>query len=63
MRGWFKSTKSNAGDGCLEVNYDGPMILVRDTKNREGGTLTFAREAWRELVADAAAGQIDRPGR
>ncbi|MFI1196724.1 DUF397 domain-containing protein [Micromonospora sp. NPDC020750] len=27
------------------------VVLVRDTKNRHGGTLTFASDAWRGFVA------------
>ena len=38
---WHKSTRSgNAGD-CVEVAENLPgIVAVRDTKNRDGGTLT-----------------------
>jgi hypothetical protein len=50
---WRKSSRSSgAGNGdCVEVadNLAG-VVLVRDTKDRDGGTLTFAPEAWRAFV-------------
>ncbi|MCM0678789.1 DUF397 domain-containing protein [Micromonospora phytophila] len=50
---WRKSTKSggNGGD-CVEVADNLPgVVLVRDTKNRDGGTLAFDTAAWRAFVA------------
>ena len=43
---WRKSTYST-GDGgqCVEVASD-DMIMVRDTANRAGGTLSFSAAAW-----------------
>ncbi|MEV4760371.1 DUF397 domain-containing protein [Micromonospora sp. NPDC049559] len=49
---WRKSTYSgNNGGDCVEVADNLPgRVLVRDTKDRDGGTLTFAAEAWRTFV-------------
>ncbi|KAB1935152.1 DUF397 domain-containing protein [Micromonospora sp. ALFpr18c] len=52
---WRKSTKSggNGGD-CVEVADNLPgVVLVRDTKNRDGGTLSFTPASWRGFVAMA----------
>ncbi|WP_320068380.1 DUF397 domain-containing protein [Micromonospora sp. RTGN7] len=49
---WRKSTKSgnNQGD-CVEVADNLPgVVLVRDTKDRDGGTLSFSPTAWRGFV-------------
>lgn len=46
---WRKSTHSSQGD-CVEVST-GPEVLIRDTKDREGGILTAATPAWRELLS------------
>ncbi|WP_229402074.1 DUF397 domain-containing protein [Micromonospora okii] len=45
---WRKSTKSgNNGGDCVEVADNLPgVVLVRDTKDREGGALAFAPAAW-----------------
>ncbi|MCX4473663.1 DUF397 domain-containing protein [Micromonospora sp. NBC_01655] len=49
---WRKSTKSgNNGGNCVEVADNLPgVVLVRDTKSRDGGTLAFAPAAWRGFV-------------
>ncbi|GAB3986921.1 DUF397 domain-containing protein [Plantactinospora veratri] len=49
---WRKSSRSNGSGGeCVEVadNLSG-VVLVRDTKDREGGTLTFTPAPWRAFV-------------
>ncbi|MFI5781231.1 DUF397 domain-containing protein [Nocardia sp. NPDC051570] len=30
--GWFKSSFSNQGTNCVEVRFDGDVVLVRDSK-------------------------------
>ncbi|MFI5591465.1 DUF397 domain-containing protein [Amycolatopsis sp. NPDC051758] len=46
---WRKSTHSSQGD-CVEVST-GPEVLIRDTKDREGGTLAVSAAPWRELLS------------
>lgn len=47
---WRKSTYST-GDGgqCVEVASDG-MVMVRDTTDRDGGTLAFSAAAWEQFL-------------
>ena len=49
---WHKSTKSGGNGGnCVEVAGNLPgVVLVRDTKDRDGGVLAFAPAAWRGFV-------------
>ena len=49
---WRTATRSsNNGGDCVEVADNLPgRVLVRDSKNREGGTLTFAPTAWTSFV-------------
>ncbi|GAB3942980.1 DUF397 domain-containing protein [Micromonospora vulcania] len=52
---WRKSTRSGtSGGNCVEVadNLTG-VVLVRDTKDRDGGTLSFSPASWRGFVAMA----------
>jgi hypothetical protein len=53
MEGWRKSTYSggNGGD-CVETASGNGAVLVRDTTDRDGGTLTFPADAWSAFMAD-----------
>ena len=47
---WRKSSFSSAqGGACVEVaSTDG--VMVRDTTNRDGGTLVFTAAAWQTFL-------------
>ncbi|MFG1676507.1 DUF397 domain-containing protein [Micromonospora sp. NPDC049282] len=48
----MSSRSGNGGDTCVEVADNLPgRVLVRDSKDRAGGTLGFAPAAWRAFVA------------
>ncbi|MEO3927076.1 DUF397 domain-containing protein [Micromonosporaceae bacterium B7E4] len=53
---WHKSSRSGTNQGnCVEVADNLPgRVLVRDTKDRDGGTLTFGSAAWRAFVGEVA---------
>ena len=42
-------TSSYSGN-CVETASDAGVVLVRDTANRDGGTLAFSAEAWTEFT-------------
>lgn len=49
---WRKSSYSgNNGGNCVEVANAAPKVLVRDTTDRDGGTLAFSAEAWEWFTA------------
>jgi hypothetical protein len=44
---WRKSTYSGGnGGGCVETASQARRVLVRDTTDRDGGTLVFDAGAW-----------------
>jgi Domain of unknown function (DUF397) len=48
---WRKSTYSDSNGGdCVETASGSDVILVRDTTNRDGGTLGFTAAAWQEFT-------------
>jgi hypothetical protein len=48
---WRKSTYST-GDGgnCVETASSAGQVMVRDTTNRAGGTLTFGVAVWEQFI-------------
>ncbi|WP_369916185.1 DUF397 domain-containing protein [Plantactinospora sp. KBS50] len=49
---WHESTRSGTNGGsCVEVGDNLPgVVLVRDTKDRDGGTPAFGPAAWQGFV-------------
>jgi uncharacterized protein DUF397 len=47
---WRKSSYSTNGGECVEV-ATGAEVLVRDTKDREGGTIAVPAGPWREFLS------------
>jgi hypothetical protein len=51
--GWRKSSYSgNGGANCVETGNAPGMVLVRDTTDRDGGTLSLTASAWRAFMAN-----------
>ena len=48
---WRKSSRSGSdGGNCVEVAA-GDLVLVRDTRDRQGPVLAFGRQAWEAFAA------------
>ncbi|MFR9769094.1 DUF397 domain-containing protein [Nocardia sp. SC052] len=59
---WFKSTRSAAGNDCVEIAHlDGGRVGVRDSKNPHGGALVFTPLEWDAFLSVARGGEFDRP--
>jgi Domain of unknown function (DUF397) len=51
MGDWRKSSYSDGNGGaCVETASGDDVILVRDTTNRDGGTLVFTAQAWQTFA-------------
>ena len=59
---WRKASYSGGANGsCVEVGH-GNGVLVRDTTDRDGGTLSFTAQAWSVFVTglrDLGANQTE----
>jgi hypothetical protein len=47
---WRKASYSNGSGDCVEVADMARAVLVRDTTDRDGGTLFFTAEVWRAFL-------------
>ena len=57
-----KSSFSNPQAACVEVaRPSANKVLVRDTKNRNGGTQEYTDEEWKAFIDGAKAGEFDLP--
>lgn len=56
---WRKSSISGGNGQCVEVAITDTVVGVRDTKNREGGTLVFRHDEWRAFLQGVRNGEFD----
>ncbi|MEU6128327.1 DUF397 domain-containing protein [Saccharopolyspora sp. NPDC047091] len=47
---WRKSSHSGQSGSCVEIGVSSDAVGVRDTKDRDGGTLLFAPRAWHRFL-------------
>ena len=53
---WRKSSHSTGGNQCVEVAEVGGTVAVRDSKNPDGGHLTFGAAAWNAFLGNVKRG-------
>ncbi|WP_345718773.1 DUF397 domain-containing protein [Kineosporia mesophila] len=55
----FRTSSFSAEEACVEVGADGRGVLVRQSKDRSAGHLSFTDREWRAFVAGVKAGEFD----
>ncbi|AOS66070.1 DUF397 domain-containing protein [Actinoalloteichus hymeniacidonis] len=49
--GWRKTARSGPEGNCVELGQAPGLVGIRDTKNRDGGTLVVDRELFGAFLA------------
>lgn len=57
---WRKSSLSGM-NGCVEVAFEDRKVLVRDSKDPKGPSLSFTRQEWEAFVGGVRHGEFS-PG-
>lgn len=55
---WRTSARSSGG-ACVEVQTHPDMVLIRDSKDRDGGVLSFDRGTFGDFLGAVKGGQLD----
>jgi Domain of unknown function (DUF397) len=55
---WRKSRASGADGGCVEVAAQESSVLIRDSRNRSGVSLSFGSSQWQLFVCLVKSGKI-----
>ncbi|MDA2811525.1 DUF397 domain-containing protein [Nocardiopsis sp. RSe5-2] len=56
--GWRKSSYSQGKTTCVEVAESSSRVLVRDTRYRELGYVSFPRVEWMSLLQELKRGGL-----
>jgi len=56
---WRKSSRSGAGNDCVELVVARIGAAVRDSKNPEAGHVSFEAAGWHEFMGVVKEGRLD----
>ena len=58
----FRKSTASGGANCLEVAFHGGGVLVRDSKDPAGPSLTFSYDEWSAFLIGVRNGEFDPHG-
>ncbi|APU15722.1 MULTISPECIES: DUF397 domain-containing protein [Actinoalloteichus] len=58
LTGWHKASYSGKNGGCIEVGTAPGIVGIRDTKNRNGGTLIVDSATFSTFLTQVKADQL-----
>ncbi|QMU69349.1 DUF397 domain-containing protein [Streptacidiphilus sp. P02-A3a] len=61
VRPWRKSSYSQNNGACVELCDEGAVVAFRDSKDPQGGELTFSREQAARFIRGVASGVFGQP--
>lgn len=56
---WRKSTRSGSSGNCVEVATPTQLVMVRDSKDRQGPVLSFNPGQWVGFIKGIKAGKFE----
>jgi len=56
--GWRKSTYSDMGNGCVEVDFTSGGAQIRDSKLTDSPVIAFATEQWSAWLNEVTTGRL-----
>ncbi|APU16222.1 MULTISPECIES: DUF397 domain-containing protein [Actinoalloteichus] len=60
LKHWRTSSRSGNGGQCVEIGHAPGLVGIRDTKNRDGGTLVVHQAAFDALLHTLKSGRAVR---
>ena len=57
---WRKSKRSMNNGNCAEISSAGGVVMVRDTKDKQGAMLRYPAASWLGFIREARVGGFDR---
>ncbi|APU13266.1 MULTISPECIES: DUF397 domain-containing protein [Actinoalloteichus] len=58
LTAWRKASRSGSTSDCVEIGYAPGLVGIRDTKNRDGGTLLVDHSAFTTFLGAVKTSRI-----
>ena len=56
---WRKAQRSINNGNCAEIGVLSGVVLVRDSKDKQGAVLRYSDDSWLQFVREARMGRFD----